>query len=72
MTPAKEDRRAPQKWVSREARRPPGTLAACAHERLHANVLTLSSRRGTHVAGVPLHVASYLAGRLRKGCAWTR
>lgn len=51
MTSAKEDRREPQKpassqkWVSREVRRPPGTLAAWMRERLRANALTRSSRR---------------------------
>lgn len=66
MTAAKEDRREPQKWVSREVRRPPGTLAAWMRERLHANALALSSRRGTHVAAVPLHVAFYPVGSLQK------
>lgn len=66
MTPAKEDRREPQKWVSGEVRRPPGTLAACERERLPTNGLTRSSGRGTHVAGVLLHVASYPDGSLQK------
>lgn len=70
MTPAKEDRREPQKpassqkWVTRQVRYPPGTLAArplaaWMREMLRANALTRSSRRGTHVAVDPLHVASY-------------
>lgn len=68
MAPAKEDRREPQKpassqkWVSRQVRRPPGTLAAWMREMLRANALTRSSRRGTHVAVATLHVASYPVG----------
>lgn len=73
MTLAKEDRREPQKpassqkWVSREVRRPPGTLAArnarkaackCAHAILQ--------EEGTHAAVVLLHVASYPVGGLQK------
>lgn len=68
-TPAKEDRREPQKpassqkWVSREVRRPPGTLCA-------KDCVQMRSRYppggGTHVAVVPLHVSSYPVGSLQK------